>query len=109
MGTCLSFGTPALLDFSRRFCIHQFSADVQRHEVALQSRKLNLLLCFFLDEAKKQKVADQQEDDKYTCCACGGATYDITFTGKVIIDEFKFLGNCPPTPPLSHHFALSEK
>ena len=22
---------------------------------------------------------------------------------------FRFLGNCPPTPPLSHHFALSEK
>lgn len=21
-------------------------------------------------------------DDKFTCCACGGATYDITFTGK---------------------------
>ncbi|KAJ7379198.1 hypothetical protein OS493_017702 [Desmophyllum pertusum] len=25
---------------------------------------------------------DEQENDKYTCCACGGATYDITFTGK---------------------------
>lgn len=35
-----------------------------------------------LDEVKKQKVADHLEDDKYTCCACGGATYDITFTGK---------------------------
>ena len=23
--------------------------------------------------------------------------------------QFRFLGNCPPTPPLSHHFALSEK
>ena len=22
--------------------------------------------------------------------------------------EFRFLGNCPPTPPLSHHFTLSE-
>ena len=24
-------------------------------------------------------------------------------------DQFRFLGNSPPTPPLSHHFALSEK
>ena len=24
-------------------------------------------------------------DDKFTCCACGGATYDITFTGNVMI------------------------
>ena len=24
-------------------------------------------------------------------------------------DQFRFLGNCAPTPPLSHHFALSEK
>ena len=24
-------------------------------------------------------------------------------------DRLRFLGNCPPTPPLSHHFALSEK
>ena len=23
-------------------------------------------------------------------------------------DQFRFLENCPPTPPLSHHFALSE-
>ena len=26
-----------------------------------------------------------------------------------ILDQFRFLGNCPPTPPLIHHFALSEK
>ena len=25
------------------------------------------------------------------------------------LDQFRFLGNCPPTPPLSHHFVLSEK
>ena len=25
------------------------------------------------------------------------------------LDHFMFLGNCPPTPPLSHYFALSEK
>ena len=24
-------------------------------------------------------------------------------------DQLKFLGKCPPTPPLSQHFALSEK
>ena len=24
-------------------------------------------------------------------------------------DQFRFLGNCPPTPPLSQHFALSQK
>ena len=24
-------------------------------------------------------------------------------------DQFRFHGNCPPTPPLSHHFPLSEK
>ena len=23
-------------------------------------------------------------------------------------DQFRFLGNCPPTPPLSQHFALNE-
>ena len=25
------------------------------------------------------------------------------------LDHYMFLGNCPPTPPLSHYFALSEK
>jgi len=25
------------------------------------------------------------------------------------VDRFRLLGNCPPTPPLSHQFALSEK
>ena len=24
-------------------------------------------------------------------------------------DHYTFLGNCPPTPPLSQHFALIEK
>ena len=24
-------------------------------------------------------------------------------------DQFRFLGNCPPTPPLSQHFALIKK
>ena len=26
-----------------------------------------------------------------------------------MLDFHKFLGICPPTPPLSQHFALSEK
>ena len=26
-----------------------------------------------------------------------------------ILDQFTFLGNCPPTPPLNHHFAVREK
>ena len=26
-----------------------------------------------------------------------------------LLEEFRFLENCPPTPPLSQHFALSEK
>ena len=25
------------------------------------------------------------------------------------VHQFRFLGNCPPTPPISHHFAQSEK
>ena len=25
-----------------------------------------------------------------------------------ITDQFRFLGNCPPTPPQIKHFALSE-
>ena len=25
------------------------------------------------------------------------------------LDHFGFLGNCPPTPPLNHYFALSER
>ena len=25
-----------------------------------------------------------------------------------LMDHFVFLGNCPPTPPLSQHFALSK-
>ena len=28
---------------------------------------------------------------------------------KLPRDEYTFLGNCPPTPPLSKYFALSEK
>ena len=29
--------------------------------------------------------------------------------GPNFSDQLRFPGNCPPTPPLSHHFALSEK
>ena len=29
--------------------------------------------------------------------------------GEKISDQFRFRGNCSPTPPLSHHFALREK
>ena len=29
--------------------------------------------------------------------------------GKYLAGQFRFMGNCPPTPPLSHHFAPSEK
>ena len=25
------------------------------------------------------------------------------------MDQSRFLGNCPPSPPISQHFALSEK
>ena len=25
------------------------------------------------------------------------------------LDQFRFLANCPPTPPLSQHFAVCEK
>ena len=28
---------------------------------------------------------------------------------EIFMDQFKFLGNWPPTPPLSQHAALSEK
>ena len=28
---------------------------------------------------------------------------------KLETDHYTFLENCPPTPPLSQHFALSEK
>ena len=29
------------------------------------------------------EASDQNEPrDQYACCACGGATYDITFIGK---------------------------
>ena len=31
------------------------------------------------------------------------------FFAEKLMDQFRFLGNCPPTPPLSHHFAVSEK
>ena len=31
------------------------------------------------------------------------------FLPKNLWINLGFLGNCPPTPPLSHHFALSEK
>ena len=36
---------------------------------------------------------------------------DVSLKLKLIksLDQFRPLGNCPPTPPLSHHFALSEK
>ena len=34
---------------------------------------------------------------------------EILNEGKLKSDQFRFLGNCPPTPPLSQHFALNEK
>ena len=32
-----------------------------------------------------------------------------SITREEIMDQFRFLGNCPPTPPLAQHFAPSEK
>ena len=32
-----------------------------------------------------------------------------TYTFARKMDQFRFLGNYPPTPPLRHHSALSEK
>ena len=38
------------------------------------------------------------------------ATVWIPFhTAPKCKDQFRFLGNCPPTPPLTQHLALSEK
>ena len=34
---------------------------------------------------------------------------DLWGPGIKITDQFRFLGNCPPTPPLSQYFALNEK
>ena len=31
------------------------------------------------------------------------------YKGVLFTEQFRFLGNYPPTPPLSQHFALSEK
>ena len=31
------------------------------------------------------------------------------YVKKGYTDQLRFLGNCPPTPPLSQRFALSEK
>ena len=31
------------------------------------------------------------------------------YTGEDKLDQCRFQGNYPPIPPLSHHFALSEK
>ena len=28
---------------------------------------------------------------------------------EIKTNQFRFLGNCPPIPPLTQHFALSEK
>ena len=28
---------------------------------------------------------------------------------KKRLDQFRFMGNCPPTPPVTQHFALCEK
>ena len=37
----------------------------------------------------------------FFCCACKNQ--------QKILDHYTFLGICPPTPPQSQHFALSEK
>ena len=34
---------------------------------------------------------------------------EILNEGKLKSDQFRFLENCNPTPPLSQHFALNEK
>ena len=42
---------------------------------------------------KGTRISDGYGDD------CGGENED----------QLRFMRNCPPTPPLSQHFALSEK
>lgn len=53
--------------------------NVKCSPVSMQQQNSN-------DERSKGEALDQLEDDlqsdKYACCACGGATYDITFIGK---------------------------
>ena len=34
---------------------------------------------------------------------------DVINANRSLWGHYTFLGNCPPTPPLSQHFALSEK
>jgi len=38
------------------------------------------------------------------------STFFIPIVGLVKkLDQFRFQGNCPPTPPLTQHFATNEK
>ena len=36
-------------------------------------------------------------------------TIILTLNLTLTLDHYTFLGKCPPTPPLSQHFALSDK
>ena len=36
-----------------------------------------------------------------------GSTTGMLYTSNIKSDQFRFLGNCPPTHPLSQHFAVS--
>ena len=36
-------------------------------------------------------------------------TFTQTTRAEILCIHIRFLGNCPPTPPLSQNFALSEK
>ena len=54
-----------------------------------------MLFCSFLQE-KLLSREDLGDDTK------------LKGTPIKLADHYTFLGNCPPTPPLSQHFPLSE-
>ena len=70
---------------------------------------LHLFSCIIYNVFLLCEVVSEQFRRKTHCIM---PTYQCPYSYLSVIapwDQYTFLGNCPPTPPLSQHFALSQR
>ena len=95
-----------------QLCVESFSHRVKFTSLCSYTSFPPRVVC--VDGNKVRKNCNKNGDSYagISCCFFGGVLLCANFYNQIrtkFSDQLRFPGNCPPTPPLSHHFALSEK
>ena len=88
----------------RRLALHDF--------IFLFEQTINIIESFALALAKSIYYDPPSQPPGKTQCTAFSMRVNVVLSTPVdsdYLDHYTFLGNCPPTPPLSQHFVLSEK